>query len=408
VNFLLFLRENARWLGGGFLLTLFSSFGQTFFIALSAGDIRSEYGLSHGEWGALYMVATLCSALSLPFVGQSVDRYPIWKIVVAVVLALSAACLAMAFSRHVALLAVAVFALRLFGQGMMSHTAIASMGKWFAARRGRAVSISSIGVNFGEAAFPFLFVTLSAIVGWRASWIVAAALLLFVALPAISALMAKERQPRSDDPDMPVSAIKQWTRAQVLRDPLFYLLLVGILAPAFIGTTIFFHQVHLVEIRGWSMQVFAASFSIMSATVVACALIAGQLVDRYSAVRMLPVFLVPLCAACLVLGTFEGQWSAFAFMALLGISYGFSTTIFGAVWPEIYGVEHLGSVRATIVAVMVFATAAGPGITGVLIDMGNSYPLQIQYMGLYCLVATALMVVAARRIMHRNVQPETK
>jgi MFS family permease len=408
VNFLLFLRENARWLGGGFLLTLFSSFGQTFFIALSAGDIRSEYGLSHGEWGALYMVATLCSALSLPFVGQSVDRYPIWKIVVAVVLALSAACLAMAFSRHVALLAVAVFALRLFGQGMMSHTAIASMGKWFAARRGRAVSISSIGVNFGEAAFPFLFVTLSAIVGWRASWIVAAALLLFVALPAISALMAKERLPRSDDPDMPVSAIKQWTRAQVLRDPLFYLLLVGILAPAFIGTTIFFHQVHLVEIRGWSMQVFAASFSIMSATVVACALIAGQLVDRYSAVRMLPVFLVPLCAACLVLGTFEGQWSAFAFMALLGISYGFSTTIFGAVWPEIYGVEHLGSVRATIVAVMVFATAAGPGITGVLIDMGNSYPLQIQYMGLYCLVATALMVVAARRIMHRNVQPETK
>jgi hypothetical protein len=31
-----FVRDNGRWLGGGFLLTLFSSFGQTFFIGLSA------------------------------------------------------------------------------------------------------------------------------------------------------------------------------------------------------------------------------------------------------------------------------------------------------------------------------------------------------------------------------------
>ncbi|EQD36680.1 hypothetical protein B1A_17814, partial [mine drainage metagenome] len=30
-----FLRDNARWIASGFLLTLFSSFGQTFFIGLS-------------------------------------------------------------------------------------------------------------------------------------------------------------------------------------------------------------------------------------------------------------------------------------------------------------------------------------------------------------------------------------
>jgi MFS family permease len=407
VNFIQFVRENLRWLAGGFLLTLFSSFGQTFFIALSAGDIRAEYGLSHGQWGSLYMLATLCSALSLPFVGQSVDRHAIWKVALAVILALSVACLAMSYAHHIALLAISVFALRLFGQGMMTHTAIASMGKWFAARRGRAVSIASIGVNFGEASLPLLFVALSAAVGWRNSWILAAALLVIFALPAICMLMARERQPRSEDPELPASTVADWTRAQVLADPLFYLLLVGILAPPFIGTTIFFHQVHLVEIRGWSLQVFAASFSLMSAMVIACALIAGQLVDRYSAVRMLPVFLVPLSAACLVLGSFEGQWSAFVFMALLGISYGFSTTIFGAVWPEVYGTAHLGSVRATIVAIMVFATAAGPGITGVLIDLGVSYPLQIQFMGIYCLLAIVMMVFVSGRIMHRNGQPET-
>ena len=63
--FFIFLRDNARWIAGGLCFTFFSSFGQTFFISLSAGHIREEYGLSNGGWGTLYMVATLASALTL-------------------------------------------------------------------------------------------------------------------------------------------------------------------------------------------------------------------------------------------------------------------------------------------------------------------------------------------------------
>ena len=46
-----FVRDNARWLAAGILLTWSSSFGQTYFISLSAGHIRDTFGLSHGEWG---------------------------------------------------------------------------------------------------------------------------------------------------------------------------------------------------------------------------------------------------------------------------------------------------------------------------------------------------------------------
>ena len=70
-----FLSMNMRWLAGGFLLMFCSSFGQTFFISLSAGDIRAEYGLSHGKFGLLYMLATLGSALTLPWIGKIVDHY---------------------------------------------------------------------------------------------------------------------------------------------------------------------------------------------------------------------------------------------------------------------------------------------------------------------------------------------
>lgn len=406
MQFLPFLRDNARWLAGGTALTFFSSFGQTFFVSLSAGGIRAEYGLSHGAWGSLYMLATLASAASLPLVGQSVDRYSVSRVTAATVIMLAAACFAMAWSTHVAVLLVVIYLLRLFGQGMMTHIAMTAMGRWYASNRGRAVSIAAIGVNIGEALLPISFVVFAAQFGWRNAWIAGALLLLLIALPGITAAMSSERKPQATDTVSAKPAVRDWTRAEVLRDPLFYIMLTGVLAPAFIGTTIFFHQVHLSELRGWPPEVFAASFALMSGMVICCALVAGQLVDKFSAVQLLPTYLVPLGAACLVLGQFDGHWSAFAFMALLGVSYGISTTLFGALWPEIYGTAHLGAVRSFIVATMVFATALGPGVTGFLIDADVSYPFQITLMGIYCLVVTFLMIAAAR-IARRRIAQQT-
>lgn len=401
MSFLIFLRENFRWVAGGFLLTFFSSYGQTFFISLSAGDIRAEYELSHGGWGLLYMAATLASAFSLPRVGRLVDRYSVMQVTLIIVPVLALACMLMAWSRHIALLLVAVYLLRLFGQGMMSQNAFTATGRWFAAQRGKAMALTAIGVNAGEASFPFIFVLVAGLVGWRSSWLLAAATLLLVALPLISWLVSMERSPRSSDPAMPVQQVRDWTRAEVVRDPFFYLVMLGVMAPGFIGTTIFFHQVYLVELRGWSLEVFAVSFTVMSAMVVTCALIAGQLVDRFSAVALLPAFLVPLGLACLMLGLVEAQWAAFAFMGLMGITYGFSNTIFGAMWPEVYGLRHLGAIRAVTVAIAVFATAMGPGLTGFLIDLGVSFPLQVVAMGLYCFAACFILAFAARRLKAR-------
>ena len=54
--------------------------------------------------------------------------------------------------------------------------------------------------------------------------------------------------------------------------------------------------------------------------------------------------------------------SLFAVMVLLGISYGFSSTLFGcSVAGESTGPLTLGSVRSITVSAAVFATAAGPG-----------------------------------------------
>ena len=397
-----FITKNTRWLLGGFLLTFFSALGQTYFISLSAGNIRSEYDLSHGDFGLLYMLATLASALTLPWLGKIVDRFSPHQVALIIVPFLALGALSMAFSSHIGALVFTIYMLRLFGQGMMTQNALTATARWFSANRGRAISIVTLGHNVGEAILPFIFVVFTAAIGWRYSWIVFALLLMIVALPIITILLSKDRDQLFTDSEPKVKAQREWTRSEVVRDPWFWILLSGVLAPPFIGTTIFFHQVYLVELRGWSLSLFASAFSVMACFTITFALITGYLVDRFSAVAMLPFFLIPLALSCFALGGIQAAWAPFLFMTMMGISYGFSSTLVGSIWPEIYGTKHLESIRALIVSIMVFGTAAGPGLTGWLIDSGVSYPKQIIFMGIYCLCACIGLFSASRHLIIRH------
>lgn len=399
-----FLRTNARWISGGFLLTLFSSFGQTFFIGLSGEELRAKFDLSDGEFGGLYMVATIGSALSLPFLGRVLDHMPGWKVVRFVIPALACACLLMAYSPSLLVLLLALYLLRLFGQGMMTHTAYTEIGRWYVSNRGRATSLIVPGHQTGEALLPIAFTLVAVMFGWRIGWIVSAGLLLFVALPLILLLWRVERTPQSTDSDLNSARLgPDKTVAEVAADPIFYALLVGVLAPPFIGTTIFFHQDYLVELRGYDELAFAAAFPVMAITTVVFSLVSGQLIDRFGAIRLLPLYLLPLSCACLAVGLLTPLWGIYAFMLLVGVSYGFTAPLVGALWPEVYGVRNLGSVRAIAVAASVAATALGPGLTGYFIDRGVSLPTQMLFCFLWCILASLVLAFVSPVILRRNV-----
>ncbi|MGY8748037.1 MAG: MFS transporter [Pirellulales bacterium] len=398
-----FAYRNARWLLGGLLLTFFSSFGQTFFISLFSGEIRESFQLSDGEFGAIYMAGTLASAVTLVGLGKTLDRFSVSAVSLCVICALALACLGMSIVNSWLLLLVVIYALRLFGQGMMTHTSQTAIGRWYDADRGRAISLTSMGHQIGEALFPSVVLVLLGLYEWRIAWRICAVALVVVALPTIVLLMRVEHQPDIDPHQELENKVPDWTRGQVIRDGVFWVLCLGILAPAFIGTSVFFHQVRIVESKGWSSSVFALSFLVLSMTTIFFTLVAGLLVDRYRARRILPAFLLPLGLACLVLSFGRTPWSIYGFMFLLAISYGFSSAIFGTIWPETYGTGHLGAIRAVAVAAMVFASAIGPGITGWCIDRGIGFDFQLLVMAGYCLFA-AMAMVAAVRILERRQQ----
>ena len=399
-----FLKQNARWIAGGFLLTYFSSFGQTFFISASIAEWQAVFGLSHGEIGRLYMFATLASAMCLPFVGRLVDVIPEHQTILIVVPVLAGATLLAAYAPSVAVLVIAIFLLRLFGQGMMTHIALTATGRWFAAQRGRAVSLVVLGHQGGEASLPLLFATVSVAFGYQAGWVAGALALLLVGLPFGYWAYSQPRVPSHAEIDAHAKKprVRNWTRSEVVKDPLFWVLLTGVLAPPFIGTTIFYHQDYMTALNGWPDTFYARSLSVMALTTVIFALVCGALIDRFRASTILPFFLVPLSATCFVLGSGGPPATLIAAMILLGISYGFSSTLFGAVWPEVYGTRHLGAIRSLIVSAMVLSTAAGPGVTGTLIDKGIALSAQFSWLGVYCLCAALSMGFASLQLRRRN------
>ena len=388
-----FLREHWRLITFGFFMCFSSSFGQTFFISWFGGDIREAFVLSHGEYGSLYSTATLASAAVLIWLGRLIDVLPLRTFAVAVLLGLGGACLLTATAWDVVVLGIAIFGLRLFGQGLVSHAGMTAIGRSFEAERGRVISIASLGYNFGEAVLPRLVVAALLIMDWRALWLVAVAWIV-VSVPVIMALLKGQRFSQRPSETVLEGAGASYAVKDVLRDPGLWLRLPAILTPAFIYTGLVFHQVHMAAAKGWSPSLMAWSFGLAAIASVVATIIAGPVVDMFSARRLVPLYLSPLIAACLVLYGSNASYAAPLFFILLGLNAGWSLVLLGTVWPELYGITHLGAIRALGHAAMVFSSGLAPAIMGVLIDAGISFETIGLWSAVYGVAASALAACA--------------
>lgn len=384
-----FFRSHARLLLAGMVLTFSSAFGQTYFIALFAGHFRAEFGLSHGDYGGLYMLGTLASAVTVFYLGSLADRIAPARLGAIVLISLALVSLAVAVLPVWWALLPIFYGLRLFGQGMSTHVAMTAMARWFDAHRGRAISIAALGHPIAEAMLPLITVGLIALVGWRMTWVAGAVFLVLVAAPLLMLLIGGIGN-GAVEPPSPARAtrMRQWNRRDVLGDPLFYAILAGVLAPSFIGTGVFFHQVHIVETKGWTMTAFAAGFPVYALSSMVFGLLTGWATDRWSARRLLPFYLVPLVTGLIALAQGTDPAWIFFYMLVLGMTQGAGTAFLSALWVELYGRENLGSIRALAFSGVVFASALSPYAMGAMIDAGIEIETQLLWMAAY----SALMI----------------
>ena len=129
-------------------------------------------------------------------------------------------------------------------------------------------------------------------------------------------------------------------------------------------------------------------YSIMS---VITLFISGLLIDKFTSRKILVYMNIPLLLATVVIVYFDNQFTAFIFLGLIGISNGLANVLGSSTWAEIYGVKHIGSIKALTTALMVFSTAFGTAFFGVLIDRGYSIEEIAVISGIYIFTSLALL-----------------
>ncbi len=397
---------------GASLLMFASMAGQTSLIAQFNGALRQEFDLSNGEFSLLYSGATLVSAAVVFFTGSLADRVSARVLAAATLMLLAATALFTPFIQNPIQLGVFLICVRFLGQGMLIQVAMTSMGRWFDKRRGRALSIAALGLTIGEAILPFSVAVAVASFGWRAVWPIIAVALAAVILPTILYLFRSA--PRSNL-DQAIGSSgesnalgehqsgREWPRSRVLRDPLFWVIFPGLLTMPCVGSLIIFHQGHLADLKDWSQLQFTAFLPVVAVASAFASLTGGALVDKYGAWRMISVYLLPLMLACVGLGYVQNLIWLPVVLALFGITLGLSGLLISALWLELYGTAHAGSIRAISTSGMIVASAVGPGIAGVLIDRGISLEVQALAFAAWCL-GWSIIYLASRGTLLRRIQ----
>ncbi len=380
-------------------MTFGSSFGQTYFISLFSSQVRIEFNLSHGDFGSVYSLATLLSSITLIWIGKKIDQIDLRWFCFFSISGLTIASIIMAKAETVLVMILALYALRFTGQGLMWHAAATSMARYFHKNRGLALSISSAGLPAGEAILPFLTVSLLAIISWREVWILIA-VVVGVILSFLVQMFLVGHKKRHEEFKKKMSllnpednTIKHWSRAEVISDLKFYQICLVTLAPAFIITGLFFHQVHLTEFKNWSLSWFAICFAAFAICRFSSAILIGPIIDKKSARGLLHWYLIPLIFGLLLLSVSDHYATAIIFMMLAGISTGSGGNISTALWAEIYGTIHLGGIRALSSAVMIFSSALSPAILGWLIDIQITINAISFVMAIYCAAVSIIAYI---------------
>jgi len=359
----------------GFIFTFFSSFGQSFFLGLFNSSIRETLSITHGQFGSIYASATLLSSFILIWVGKKIDDINIFKFAFYVTLLLAFSCFFFSKISSVVFLFIAVFLMRFSGQGLMSHTATTTISRFFTKSRGKALSIGWFGLSTAEFILPVLIVYLLTITAWQNIWI-SISILILIFLPIVSFGLIKnldfDSREEVADKDSEKKEIKNWTRVEVLKDYRFYIICLNMLAMPWIATGVFVYQSYITESKEWGEFIIAQSFMAYSILSVITLLGSGFLIDKFTSRKLLIFMNIPLLISTLVLFYFDIEISAFIFLGLIGISNGLANVLGSSTWAEIYGVKYIGSIKALTTALMVFSTAFGTALFGVLIDKGFS------------------------------------
>jgi len=268
-----------------------------------------------------------------------------------------------------------------------------AVATWFLRRRALAMSLLSVSIGLGLAVIPFVTQLVVVGQGWRAGWLLLAAIvLIFGALPQWLLLvrrpedlgLAPDGEPKrqaagaaaggiTGEVSGDVSGEVSYTRGEALRTPVLWLLMAYTLLVFPVQAGISLHQApHLME-RGLSPELAAAAVSVFSIAAALAALLFGAVGHRVSVRGLLAGGALLMTAGAAMMRAVDGPALGFAAAAAFGAGLGGIFTMLPVAWANYFGRAHFGAIRGITLPAQVGGQALGPLIAGVLHDYRGDY-----------------------------------
>ena len=348
--------------------------GQSYSVAAFIDPMLGDLGLLRSQYSLAYLVATLISGASLPFLGRALDRLGARLMLPGIALLLGLACLGMAGVRHLAGLYLGLSFVRSLGQGALTLVSTWMIGQWFVRRRGLAMGLLGLGSTFSFMAFPAGNLWLIEGYGWRGAW-TALAVAVWALLCVPAALLVRNRpEDLGREPDRPMTkpgsgssratatteTTHDWTAGQAWRTAAFWKVVSALATSAMVSTGLVFHQVSILADRGVTQEAALGLLGVQAFVACVMSVLGGYLADRIPPRHLLSASMVLMALAIVLLLGVRSPLAALPYSALLGMHTGIQRCSGSVTLINFFGRTHFGSVNGIAMSLVIGAAALGP------------------------------------------------
>ncbi|HEX8056228.1 MAG TPA: MFS transporter [Novosphingobium sp.] len=361
-----------------------------------------EFGLSRASMNTGLILMNAGSAIAALVLGRLIDRYPARLIMGLSGLALGGSLIMLGLSHSLWLSALVLLLPTGFGMaGVGNLTSPTLVARWFAARRGRALAITMMGMSAATILVAPPVAMLIDRLGWRTSLIVLGTIVITV----VTLLLPMARNaPGPDDHETAGATLAksgtdtnpevgdiQLSQQQLLAQPRFWAIGLSTAITQAIFQALIVSLIPIAHGIGFSTTMAAGLISALGLAGISGKVLVATFADRIDRALALTVLYALMPVACLVMHFAHGYSMLVLASALMGLASGATMPLYLALLADRFGARSLGSANGMVMFGIAVIGALAVRYAGEVYDRTGGYDIMFySFIGLG-LVAAGLM-----------------
>jgi MFS family permease len=344
--------------------------------SLMVKPLQQEFGWNREQIARAFSLAAISVAICSPFLGKLFDHVEPRKTITAFMTVFGLGLGSLAWlTPSLGRFYVTAVLIGVAGTGTYQLGYARVVASWFEHRLGGALSFVVAGSGVGSLLFPPLVQHLITAYGWRHTYLLLAALPLFVGAPLTLALARSSRtntDQRSEDKKSFVES-KGSTWREAIGTRSFWLLAFGVCCISLSENGALAHLAPMLSDRGLRLSEAAFVVSILGGSSLAGRLMLGWLLDYLEGSHIATFSLLASGAGIFMLAHAQSFRSAAVAALIAGMGMGCELDLIPYMLKRYFGLRSFSTLYGLIYSVFAVAGATAPLLLGHIYDISGSY-----------------------------------